>query len=130
VSCLRAVIVAGVFVADTGMVISQPDVSSLQLRLLNAQQQLELQQRQRNFQILRGDVAPEQAKLLQHRLDSQVIDQQQLQQRQLRQQQALQQQIRVAREPRGTVRPALQLKGFKRQQRQQQLNHAIQRRSW
>jgi len=124
------IIVVGVLTADTGMAISQPDVSRLQLRLLNAQQQLELQHRQRNFQILRGDVAPEQAKLLQHRLDSQVIDQRQLQQRQFRQQQALRQQIRVAREPRAAVRPALQLNGFKRQQRQQQLNHAIQRRSW
>lgn len=128
--CLRLMIVVGVFIADTGMAISQPDVSRLQLRLLNEQQQVELQQRQRDFQILRGDLRSEQTRLLQRRLDSQVIEQRQLQQRQLRQQQALRQQIRLAREPWAAVRPAQQLKGFKRQQRQQQLNHAIQRRSW
>jgi len=123
-------ILAGLFIADIGPAISQPDVSRQQLRLLNAQQKLELQQRQRDFRIRLRDLAPEQDKLLQHRLDSQRIGQRQLQQRQMRQQQALRQQVRVTREPRAAARTSLQLKGFKRQQSQQQLNHAIQRRSW
>ncbi|MDH3714062.1 MAG: hypothetical protein OET44_09480 [Gammaproteobacteria bacterium] len=121
---------AGVFLAGIGSAVSQPEVSHQQLRLLNAQQTLELQQRQHEFRASLNDLAPERRELLQRRLDLQRIDQRQLQQRQVRRQRALRQRLLVAPDRRGAASLSLQLQGFKIQQRQRQLNHTVQRRSW
>jgi hypothetical protein len=122
-------VAAGTVYADVAMA-AQPDMLRQQLRLLNAQQTLELQQRQDDFRARLGDLSPERAALLKRSLDLQRIDQRQLQQRQLRRQHASRQQLRVVPQPGGAARLSQQLQGFKRQQQQQQLNHSIQRRSW
>ena len=125
-----SLVLAGALLLDVCIAISQPDVSNLQLRLLNEQQALQLQQRQQNYRNGLGDLTPEKSERLRRNLDRQRHDQRQLQERHGRRLQALRQQIRVTPEPRAAAKLSLQRQEFTRRQRQQQLNHAIQRRSW
>ncbi len=110
--------------------LAQPEVSARQLRQFNAEQARELTLHQNGLRATLKHLSPAKREPLGNRLDRQQFDLRQLQQRQLRRQRALQQRLKVN-PGAGLPSPlSLQLQGFKRQQRQQQLRFGVQRRSW
>ena len=127
---LASYVLAAAVLADASGALAQPDVSATQLRQFNAEQKLELERRQDGIRASLKDLAPANREPLRIRLDRQQFDQHQLQQRQLRQQRALKQRLKTMPAPGPTSPLSLQLKGFKREQRNQQLRFGVQRRSW
>lgn len=125
-----SIIAAGMLLIapDAGAV--QPDLSPLQLRLLNGQQRLELERNQNAFRARLGELSPQRERELTGRLSRQQRDLRYLQQRQSRRQQALRARTNIS--PSGDTprRATVQLQSFKRQQRHLQLRQGVQRRSW